>query len=123
MGDKFSTYVPDHEHQCVQPYTIGPGFGVCAQRSAYREPARAVEQLGAAHAGPARGDELGHYRRERFGCAVGGQREGDEFEAICHVGRRSADPAILAEVALPGNVRRGGLGLVRRYARRRLLPH
>ncbi|WP_168991544.1 hypothetical protein [Paraburkholderia sp. UYCP14C] len=50
------------------------------------QPARSVEQLGAAHAGPAGRDESGDRNWKRFWRAVSGQREGDKFEAIGHAG-------------------------------------
>ncbi|MBB5429787.1 hypothetical protein HDG40_007985 [Paraburkholderia sp. JPY158] len=77
VSDKFDAYLPNCQHQRIQPYTFGAALRAHAQRGAQSQPARSVEQLDAAHAGPAGRDELGDRSWERFWCAVSWQREGD----------------------------------------------
>jgi len=72
-----------HEREQTQPLRADAGPG--AQRRTQREAPRTIEQLGATHPRPARRDELNDRRRERFGRATGRQREGDKFEADCHI--------------------------------------
>ncbi len=49
MGDKLGTHLAGHQHQRVEPYAVGPGFGPGAQQNAHGQAPRAVEQLVAAH--------------------------------------------------------------------------
>lgn len=84
--NEFDAYLPDRQHQCIQPCTFGAELRAHAQRGLQSQPARSVEQLGAAHAGPAGRDESGDRNWKRFWRAVSGQREGDKFEAIGHAG-------------------------------------
>ncbi|MEX3900869.1 MULTISPECIES: hypothetical protein [Paraburkholderia] len=103
MSYELGARIVGHQYECIKLYAVGPAFGARPQRSAQREPTCAVKQLRSAHSGPARGDELGYRRRERFRCAIGGQRQSHEFEAIGHAKRRSPDHIILAETVLRDN--------------------
>jgi hypothetical protein len=99
VGNQFRLRRPEGEDQRIQPYTVRSLFRSCAQRGAQGEAPGPVEQLGAAHTGPARGDEHGDRRRQGVGGAAGRQRESNKFEAVGHAGGGEGIPVfpILAE--------------------------
>lgn len=113
VSDEFGLHLPDHQDQRIQSHAVWAGLRAGAQRRAQSQTPRPVQQLGATHAGPTRGEKRRHGRRQGFRRAAGGQRESDEFKAIGHAGQRYGGAAragrargasILAEIGPRRNV-------------------
>ncbi|MFX1802859.1 hypothetical protein PWR66_04205 [Paraburkholderia sp. A1RO-5] len=68
------------QHQREQAHAFRAHTRSSAQRCPHGQAARAIKELGTAHAGPARSDQLDDRRWKGFGCTPGWQRERDEFE-------------------------------------------
>lgn len=113
VSDEFGLHLPDHQNQRIQSHAVGAGLRPGAQRRAQSQAPCPVQQLGATHAWPTRGDKRHHGRRQGFRCAAGGQRESYEFKAISHARQlycgaaragRARGASILAEIEPSRNV-------------------
>lgn len=77
---KFCLPVGRLQHQREQAHALRAHTRSSAQRRPHGQAARAIKELGTAHAGPAHSDKLDDRRRKGFGCTPGWQRERNEFE-------------------------------------------